>query len=178
MSRIGLKPINIPGGVDVRIENNSVTAKGPNGELSQNFSADMIIEMAENQIMVKRPTDQPIHRSLHGLTRSLIDNMVVGVSRGFQKTLEIVGVGYRAQKKGNGLEIALGFSHPVIIDEIKGIEFDVPIPTKIIIKGADKQQVGEVAAKIRSLRKPEPYKGKGIKYENEHIRRKVGKTAK
>ncbi|MDP1808123.1 MAG: 50S ribosomal protein L6 [Actinomycetota bacterium] len=178
MSRIGRKPIDIPAGVDVVIEGKKVTAKGPNGELSGVFADVLGIERVDNEILVTRPTDEPVHRSLHGLTRSLINNMVVGVSTGFNKTLEIVGVGYRAAKKGEGIEIAAGYSHPVIIDPIKGINFEVPIPTRIVVSGADKQMVGEVAAKIRAVRKPEPYKGKGIKYQDEKIRRKVGKTAK
>lgn len=178
MSRIGRKPIDIPAGVDVVIEGKKVTAKGPNGELSSVFSDEMGIERVENEIHVTRPSDEPVHRSLHGLTRSLINNMVVGVNTGFSKTLEIVGVGYRAAPKGEGLEILAGYSHPVAIDPIKGIKFEVPIPTRIIVSGADKQMVGEVAANIRAVRKPEPYKGKGIKYQDEKIRRKVGKTAK
>jgi large subunit ribosomal protein L6 len=178
MSRIGNKPITIPAGVDVEIYGKKVTAKGPKGKLSGKFVDIIGIERADNEIHVTRPTDEPIHRSLHGLTRSLINNMVVGVSTGFSKTLEIVGVGYKAAKKGDGLEIAAGYSHPVIVDPIDGIDFEVPIPTRIIVSGADKQMVGEVAARIRSIRKPEPYKGKGIKYQDEKIRRKVGKTAK
>lgn len=178
MSRIGLKPVDIPAGVEVKIEKNSVTAKGPKGELSALFQEKLIIERVEDQVLVKRVSDEPFYRALHGLTRSLINNMVIGVSQGFEKTLEIVGVGYKAQLKGKNLEVLAGYSHPVIVKAVEGIEFEVPIPTKIIVKGADKQQVGEVAANIRSIRKPEPYKGKGIKYEGEHIRRKVGKTAK
>jgi len=178
MSRIGRKPIVIPAGVDVQIDGKQVTAKGPNGELRGVFADVIGIERVDNEILVTRPTDEPVHRSLHGLTRSLINNMVLGVSTGFNKTLEIVGVGYRAVKKGEGLEIAAGYSHPVMIDAVEGINFEVPIPTRIVVSGADKQMVGEVAAKIRSVRKPEPYKGKGIKYQGEKIRRKVGKTAK
>ncbi len=178
MSRVGLKPVDIPSGVEVKIEKNSVITKGPKGELSQEFQEEMMIERVEDQILVKRPSDEPFYRALHGLTRSLINNMVVGVHQGFEKTLEIVGVGYRAQMKGKNLEVQAGYSHPVVVEAITGIEFEVPIPTKIVIRGADKQQVGEVAANIRSIRRPEPYKGKGIKYEGEHVRRKVGKTAK
>ena len=178
MSRIGLKPVDIPTGVEVKIENNSVTAKGPKGELSQEFREEIIIERVDDQILVKRPSDEPFYKALHGLTRSLINNMVIGVSKGFEKKLEIVGVGYKAQIKGKSLEVLAGFSHPVVVKAVEGIEFDVPIPTKIVVRGADKQKVGEVAANIRSIRKPEPYKGKGIKYEGEHVRRKVGKTAK
>ena len=177
MSRIGKKPVDIPAGVDVQIDGDRVTAKGPKGELSATFSRAIAIERVDNQVIVTRPSDEPVHRSLHGLTRSLINNMVVGVSAGFTKTLEIVGVGYRAAKKGEGIEIAAGFSHPVTVSPIKGIDFDVPIPTRIIVSGADKQLVGEIAANIRKIRPPEPYKGKGIKYQDERIRRKVGKTA-
>lgn len=179
MSRIGKKPIDIPAGVEVNIEpNNRVTVKGAKGELESVFSTEMLIERENDVITVKRPSDEPIHRSLHGLTRTLIANMVIGVSSGFEKTLEIVGVGYRASLKGENLEVLAGYSHPVVIDKIPGIEFDVPIPTRVVIRGANKQLVGEVAANIRAIRKPEPYKGKGIKYQNEVIRRKVGKTAK
>ncbi len=178
MSRIGKKPIDIPSGVDVKIDGSLVAVKGPKGELSQSLPAEMTITKDENKVLVSRPSDSPKHRSLHGLTRSLVNNMVAGVSQGYEKTLEIVGVGYRATKKGQGLEVAAGYSHLIIVDAIPGIEFDVPIPTKILIKGIDKQLVGETAARIRGIRPPEPYKGKGIKYEGEHIRRKVGKTAK
>lgn len=178
MSRIGRKPVDIPAGVEVNIEGNRVSVKGPKGELSNTFSTEMIIERNDNQIIVKRPSDAPVHRSLHGLTRTLIANMITGVSTGFEKTMEIVGVGYRASLKGDKLEILAGYSHPIVIDKIPGIQFDVPIPTKIVVRGADKQMVGEVAANIRAIRKPEPYKGKGIKYQDEYIRRKVGKTAK
>ncbi len=178
MSRVGKKPIDIPVGVEVQITGQEVSVKGPKGVLSSEFTSDMQIEKAENQIVVKRPSDEPMHRSLHGLTRTMINNMVLGVSEGFTRTLEIVGVGYKATKKGEGLEIAVGYSNPITVDPVKGITLEAPIPTRIKISGADKQKVGEVAAQIRSLRPPEPYKGKGIKYENERIRRKVGKTAK
>jgi large subunit ribosomal protein L6 len=178
MSRIGRKPIDIPAGVEVEIDGSRVAAKGPKGELSATFVPEIGITREDNQLVITRPSDQPSHRALHGLTRALINNMVTGVNTGFQKTLEIVGVGYRATQKGEGLEIAAGYSHPVTIDAVKGIKFEVPIPTRIIISGIDKQAVGEVAAKIRAIRPPEPYKGKGIKYAGEHIRRKVGKTAK
>jgi large subunit ribosomal protein L6 len=178
MSRIGRKPIDIPAGVEVEIDGSRVAAKGPKGELSATFVPEIGITREDNQLVITRPSDQPSHRALHGLTRALINNMVTGVNTGFQKTLEIVGVGYRATQKGEGLEIAAGYSHPVTIDAVKGIQFEVPIPTRIIISGIDKQAVGEVAAKIRAIRPPEPYKGKGIKYAGEHIRRKVGKTAK
>jgi large subunit ribosomal protein L6 len=178
MSRIGKQPIDIPSGVEIKLTGNELTVKGPKGELVQSLPAEMTLTHEENQILVARPSDSPQHRSLHGLTRTLANNMVIGVSQGYQKTLEIVGVGYRATAKGQGLDIAAGFSHPVVIDPIPGIEFEVPIPTRIVIRGIDKQLVGETAARIRRLRPPEPYKGKGIKYEGEHIRRKVGKTAK
>ena len=178
MSRIGKKPIDIPSGVDVKINGSEVAVKGPKGALIQTLPVEMSITREDNKVLVSRPSDSPTHRSLHGLTRSLINNMVAGVSQGYEKTLEIVGVGYRATKKGQGLEVAAGFSHPVVVDAIPGIEFDVPIPTKIVIKGIDKQLVGETAARVRGIRPPEPYKGKGIKYEGEYIRRKVGKTAK
>ncbi len=178
MSRIGRMPIEIPAGVEVVIDGHKITAKGPKGELSGDFSKEMRIERVDDTIVVTRPSDEPAHRSLHGLTRSLINNMVVGVSAGFTKTLEIVGVGYRAAMKGASVEIAAGFSHPVVVDPVAGISFEVPIPTRIVISGADKQVVGEVAANIRKIRPPEPYKGKGIKYQGEYIRRKVGKTAK
>jgi large subunit ribosomal protein L6 len=178
MSRIGKKPIDIPTGVDVSINGSDVAVKGPKGELKQSLSPEMKITQEASQVLVARPSDSPIHRSLHGLTRSLINNMVAGVSQGYEKTLEIVGVGYKATKKGQGLEVAAGYSHLVTVEAISGIEFDVPIPTKIVIKGIDKQLVGETAARIRGIRPPEPYKGKGIKYQGEHIRRKVGKTAK
>lgn len=178
MSRIGRKPIDIPAGVEVTISENTVTAKGPKGQLERTLPAAMIIERSGDQITVQRPNDEPFHRSLHGLTRTLIDNMLIGVNLGFEKTLEIVGVGYRASIKGEGLEILAGYSHPVLVDKIDGIQFEVPIPTRIVVRGANKEKVGEVAANIRAIRKPEPYKGKGIKYQGEHIRRKVGKTAK
>ena len=178
MSRIGKKPIDIPAGVEVKINGNAVVVKGPKGELSQSMPEAMKISHEDSQIIVSRPGDSPTERSLHGLTRSLVNNMVAGVSQGFEKTLEIVGVGYKAVPKGRGLEMAAGFSHPVLIDAVSGIDFEVPIPTKIIIRGIDKQLVGETAAQIRRIRPPEPYKGKGIRYAGEHVRRKAGKTAK
>lgn len=178
MSRIGKKPIEIPAGVEVKINGNAVVVKGPKGELSQSMPEAMKISHVDSQIIVSRPGDSPTERSLHGLTRSLVNNMVAGVSQGYEKTLEIVGVGYKAVPKGQGLEIAAGFSHPVFIDPVSGIDFEVPIPTKIIIRGIDKQLVGETAAQIRRIRPPEPYKGKGIRYAGEHVRRKAGKTAK
>ncbi len=178
MSRIGKQPVVIPAGVEVKIEGSSVMVKGPKGELNSDFSPAMKIAQEEGAIVVTRPSDTPEHRSLHGLTRSLIYNIIAGVSFGFEKALDIVGVGYKAIPTGKGLAISAGLSHPVIIDPMSGIDFEVPIPTKIIIRGIDKQLVGEVAARIRSIRAPEPYKGKGIKYSDEHVRRKVGKTAK
>jgi large subunit ribosomal protein L6 len=178
MSRIGRRPITIPSGVDVTVDGSRVTVTGPRGTLEQSFHADMRIMMEDGTLRVERPSDERLHRSLHGLTRSLIANMVEGVTNGFEKRLEIVGVGYRATMKGSGLELALGFSHPVSIPAPAGIEFEVPGPTRITIRGIDKQQVGEVAADIRKIRKPEPYKGKGIRYEGEYVRKKAGKAAK
>ncbi|MGB4593793.1 MAG: 50S ribosomal protein L6 [Coriobacteriia bacterium] len=178
MSRIGKQPIPVPAGVEVTINGTEVTVKGPKGTLSSVFDRDMIIELQDGVIEVRRPSDERNHRSLHGLTRTLIANMVTGVSQGFQKDLEIVGVGYRATLKGEDLDMALGFSHPVLIKPEAGITFEVPAPTKISVKGIDKQRVGEVAAQIRKLRPPEPYKGKGVRYAGEHVRRKLGKAAK
>lgn len=178
MSRIGLKPIEIPSGVTVTKEGNTVTVKGPKGELSRTLHEDMIIEIKENEITVSRPSEQKEHRSLHGTTRSLIDNMVQGVTNGFERSLELVGVGYRANKQGNKLVLNVGYSHPVEFDPEKGIEIDVPSNTKVIVKGIDKERVGELAANIRAVRPPEPYKGKGIRYEGEYVRRKEGKTGK
>ena len=177
MSRIGKLPIDIPDGVDVQIELGRVRVKGPKGELSQVVSRDLDFEREDSRLVVKRPTDRKDHRALHGLTRTLVYNMVVGVTEGYEKRLEIQGVGYRAQLKGSNLELALGYSHPVRIDAPAGIEFEVPIPTQIVVRGIDKQAVGEIAAQIRKARPPEPYKGKGIRYEGEHVRRKVGKRA-
>ena len=177
MSRIGRMPITVPAGVEVKIgEGNVITAKGPKGELTRTMHPDMIIEQDGAVILVKRPDDEPEHRALHGLTRTLIHNMVEGVEKGFSKELEVNGVGYRAEKKGNQLVMRLGFSHEVFVDEIPGITIEVPAPNKIIIRGIDKQVVGQFAAEVRSKRPPEPYKGKGIKYTTEVIRRKVGKT--
>ena len=176
MSRIGKKPVVIPAGVTVNVaEGNVVTVKGPKGELTNTFNADMIINVEGNVLTVSRPTDEANHRALHGLTRTLIANMVEGVEKGFAKELEVNGVGYRAEKKGNQLVMRLGFSHEVFVDEIPGINIEVS-GNKIIIKGIDKQVVGQFAAEVRSKRPPEPYKGKGIKYTTEVIRRKVGKT--
>jgi large subunit ribosomal protein L6 len=177
MSRIGRQPIPVPAGVTVSIEPEIVRVNGPRGELSERVNRDMKIEQADDRIVVTRPTDRGEHRALHGLTRTLIANMVQGVTAGFEKRLEIQGVGYRAQLRGRDLELALGYSHPVSIKAPDGIEFEVPQPTRITVKGASKQQVGEIAALIRKQRKPEPYKGKGIRYEGEYVARKVGKRA-
>jgi large subunit ribosomal protein L6 len=177
MSRIGRQPISVPSGVTVAIEPERVTVNGPRGELSERVNRDIMVEHVEDQLLVKRPTDRGEHRALHGLTRTLIANMVQGVTDGFEKRLEIQGVGYRAQLRGRDLELALGYSHPVQVKAPEGIEFEVPQPTRIVVKGASKQQVGETAAIIRKQRKPEPYKGKGIRYEGEYVARKVGKRA-
>ena len=179
MSRIGLKEIQIPKGVEIKInEDNLVEVKGPKGNLSQSIDKDMIIKIEDNILTVNRPSESKRHRSMHGLSRTLIDNMLIGVTEGYSKTLEIVGTGYRAAKQGNKLVLTLGYSHPLELEDPKGIEVEVPNQNKIIVSGADKQQVGNYAANIRDYRKPEPYKGKGVKYENERIRRKVGKTGK
>ena len=178
MSRIGKKPITVPAGVEVKINGSEVTVKGPKGELKNTFNADMAIAMEGNEIIVTRPSDDKEHRSLHGLTRTLIANMVEGVANGYSKTLEVNGVGYRVQKQGKNLVMNLGFSHQVIVEEVPGITIEVPGPNQIVISGADKQQVGQFAAEVREKRPPEPYKGKGIKYADEHIRRKEGKAAK
>src|SRR5947209_5837215 len=177
MSRIGRQPIAVPAGVTISIEPERVTVNGPRGELSERIPRDIEVEQTDSEIRVTRPTDRGEHRALHGLTRSLIANMVQGVTGGFEKRLEIQGVGYRAQLKGRDLELALGYSHPVSIKAPEGIDFEVPQPTRIVVKGASKQQVGEIAAIIRKQRKPEPYKGKGIRYEGEYVARKVGKRA-
>ena len=179
MSRIGRMPIAIPAGVAVDIaENNNVTIKGPKGELSRALPTEMSITVENNEIIVKRPNDLKKNKALHGLTRALLNNMVIGVTQGFSKTLLITGVGYRAAKQGNKLVLTLGYSHPIEMEEPEGIEIEVPEQTKIIVKGISKEKVGQCAAEIRSFRAPEPYKGKGIRYEDEHIRRKVGKTGK
>lgn len=178
MSRIGKLPINIPEGVQVTINGQMVEVKGPNATLSLDVQEPIVVEQVENEIIVKRPTDVKRNRALHGLYRSLIQNMVIGVTQGYEKVLEIHGVGYRAQKQGNKLNLQLGFSHPVVMDDPEGITVETPTQTEIVIKGADKQLVGNYAAKIRSLRKPEPYKGKGIRYRGEHVRRKEGKAGK
>jgi large subunit ribosomal protein L6 len=177
MSRIGKLPIVIPEGVDVQLEAGVVHVKGPRGELTQRVSPALLIEREDSTLLVKRPTDRKEHRELHGLTRTLIYNMVVGVTDGFQKQLELQGVGYRAQLRGNALELALGYSHPVKVEAPEGIEFEVPQPTQVIVRGIDKQAVGEIAARIRKSRPPEPYKGKGIRYAGEHVSRKIGKRA-
>ncbi|MEE1245029.1 MAG: 50S ribosomal protein L6 [Acutalibacteraceae bacterium] len=178
MSRIGKKPIAIPAGVDVKINGSEVTVKGPKGELKNTFNADIGIAMENNEVIVTRPSDDKEHRALHGLTRTLIANMVEGVSNGYKKELEVNGVGYRAQKQGKNLVMNLGYSHQVIMPEVDGITIEVPNNNSIIISGADKQKVGQFAAEVREKRPPEPYKGKGIKYVDEHIRRKEGKAAK
>ncbi|SHG11806.1 50S ribosomal protein L6 [Ornithinibacillus halophilus] len=178
MSRIGLKPIEIPSGVEVKLNGNTVTVKGPKGELSRELHSEMKIVVEDNVVTVERPSDNKEHRSLHGTTRSLIFNMVEGVSKGYEKQLEIIGVGYRAQKQGNKVVINAGYSHPVEIDPIDGIEIDIPKNTSVIVKGIDKEKVGAIAANIRAIRPPEPYKGKGIRYVDEYVRRKEGKTAK
>ncbi|MDR2513976.1 MAG: 50S ribosomal protein L6 [Christensenellaceae bacterium] len=179
MSRIGRLPVAIPAGVTVNVsENNLVSVKGPMGQLSQQIHPDMIIQLEGNVLTVSRPSEQKNHKSLHGLSRTLINNMVVGVTSGFTRTLDIVGVGYRAQVQGKNLLINIGYSHPVEMPPADGISFECPSPTRIVVKGIDKQLVGAVAANVRSVRKPEPYLGKGIKYDDEVIRRKEGKTGK
>src|ERR1700709_2296726 len=177
MSRIGKKPISVPTGVTVSIEPSLVRVNGPQGELTERIPRDSTVAQEGEQIIVKRPTDRGEHRALHGLTRSLVANMVEGVTTGYTKTLEIQGVGYRALLKGRDLELALGYSHPVPVKAPDGIEFEVPQPTRVIVKGNSKQQVGEIAALIRKQRPPEPYKGKGIRYQGEYVVRKVGKRA-
>ena len=177
MSRIGRKPIEIPEGVEVDVQPGSVKVKGPKGELDQAVNREMKVVLDDGTVKVERPTDRGEHRALHGLTRSLIANMVEGVTDGFERRLEIQGVGYRAQLKGKNLEMALGFSHPVSIDAPAGIDFEVPQPTEIVVRGIDKQLVGETAARIRKSRPPEPYKGKGVRYAGEYVARKVGKRA-
>ncbi|CAM4213319.1 50S ribosomal protein L6 [Lederbergia lenta] len=178
MSRIGKKPIEIPAGVTVTLNDQTVTVKGPKGELTNTFNPDMAINIEDNIITVTRPSDAKEHRSIHGTTRSLIANMVDGVSKGFEKTLELVGVGYRAQKQGNKLVLNVGYSHPVEFDPDEGVEVEVPVNTKVIVKGYNKEKVGALASNIRAVRPPEPYKGKGIRYEGEIVRRKEGKTGK
>lgn len=176
MSRIGRMPIEIPSGVDVNIEGNAVSVKGPKGQLMRAFHSDISIGIEENKIIVTRPSDNKKHRELHGLTRALLNNMVHGVTKGFEKKLELVGVGYKAAKQGNKLVLNVGYSHPVEMDPGQDLSIEVPAPTKITVTGIDKQKVGAFAANIRAVREPEPYKGKGIKYEGEKIRRKAGKA--
>ena len=179
MSRIGKAPITVPSGVEVQIQGRQVAVKGPKGELDIEVPGDITVRQDGDEILVERSDDERRNRALHGLTRSLVNNMVLGVSEGFSKELQIVGVGYRAAAKGsNALELQLGFSHPVNVEAPAGISFDVPEPTRIIVSGIDKQVVGQVAADIRSYRKPEPYKGKGVRYLGEHVARKAGKAAK
>jgi large subunit ribosomal protein L6 len=178
MSRIGKQPIEIPSGVEVDAANEVVTVKGPRGQLVQRVHPEMRILQQDGAVRVERPNDEGFYRGLHGLTRTLIANMVEGVTKGFEKRLAIVGVGYRAQLRGKDLELAVGYSHPVPVRCPDGIEFEVPTPTSIVIRGNDKQAVGEIAARIRKVRKPEPYKGKGIRYEDEYVRKKAGKAAK
>ncbi|CAM3851876.1 50S ribosomal protein L6 [Bacillus sp. ISL-47] len=178
MSRIGKKPIEIPSGVTVTLDKNTVTVKGPKGELSRSFNPDIEIKVEENVINVSRPSEAKEHRALHGTTRALLANMVEGVSKGFERGLELIGVGYRAQKQGKKLVLNVGYSHPVEIEPEEGLEVEVPSNTKIIVKGTNKERVGALAANIREVRPPEPYKGKGIRYEGEYVRRKEGKTGK
>ena len=178
MSRIGRKPINIPAGVEVKIDGSCVTVKGPKGTLSQTFQPSMNIAVEGAEIVVTRPNDEKQNRALHGLTRTLINNMVIGVTEGFKKELDVNGVGYRVQKQGKNLVMNLGFSHQVVVSETEDIKIEVPAPNKIIILGADKQKVGQFAAEVREKRPPEPYKGKGIKYVDEVVRRKEGETGK
>ena len=177
MSRIGRKPIVIPGGVTVTVDGSTVKVKGPKGELSRTFEPSMKVRVENNEVLVERPNDDKRERALHGLTRALIANMVTGVTDGFKKTLEIVGVGYRAEKKGKNLVVSVGYSHPVNYPEPDGITLTTPAPTTIVVEGVDKQKVGQVAAELREFRPPEPYKGKGIRYQGEQVRRKAGKTA-
>jgi large subunit ribosomal protein L6 len=179
MSRIGRQPIELPSGVDVAVgQDNVVTVNGPRGSLTRSMHANMRILIEDGTARVERPDDEGFNRGLHGLTRSLLANMVVGVTQGFEKRLAIVGVGYRAAMKGKDLEVQVGYSHPVLVPSPEGIEFEVPTPTQIVVRGNDKQLVGEIAANIRKIRKPEPYKGKGIRYEGEYVRKKAGKAAK
>ena len=178
MSRIGRKPVEIPAGVEVKTDGHTVTVKGPKGSLTETFNSRMTVKVEGSEILVTRPTDNKDDRALHGLTRTLVHNMVIGVTEGYKKELEVNGVGYRAQKQGKNLVMNLGFSHQVIVPEVDGITIDVPNPNLVVISGPDKQQVGQFAAEVREKRPPEPYKGKGIKYAYEHIRRKEGKAGK
>ena len=178
MSRIGKAPIAVPNGVEVTINGRNVTVKGPKGTLSRDIPGEIIVRKEDATVLVERPNDERQNRALHGLSRTLVNNMVVGVTDGFAKELEIVGVGYRAEAQGQNLRLALGFSHPVIVPAPEGITFEIPAQTRVIVKGIDKELVGQVAANIRSIRKPEPYKGKGVRYLGERILRKAGKTGK
>ncbi|MGO4890132.1 50S ribosomal protein L6 [Anaerobacillus sp. MEB173] len=178
MSRIGKKPIEIPSGVTVTLDNNNITVKGPKGELTRELHPEIAVKIEENIITVERPSDQKLHRALHGTTRSVVSNMVEGVTKGYEKALELIGVGYRATKSGQKLVLNVGYSHPVEIVPEQGIEIEVPSNTKVIVKGIDKERVGAIASNIRAVRLPEPYKGKGIRYEGEYVRRKEGKTGK
>ena len=178
MSRIGRLPITVPSGVDVTIDGRTVTVKGPKGSLTRELHPDMTVAREDDRLVVTRPTEQKTHKQLHGLTRTLVNNMVVGVTDGYRKGLEIVGVGYRAQKTGEKLILALGYSHPVEIDPPAGISFELETPTRLAVVGIDKELVGQMAAKIRATRKPEPYKGKGVRYAGEKVRRKAGKAGK
>jgi large subunit ribosomal protein L6 len=178
MSRVGKNPIPVPSGVEVQIQGNHVSVKGPKGELSRELNREMRIEQKDGEILVSRPSDQPRHRAMHGLTRSLVANMVTGVTAGFSKTLELQGVGYRAQMQGNELVLAIGYSHPVNVPPPPGVEFEVEGTSKIIVKGINREHVGQAAADVRKIRPPEPYKGKGIRYSGEYVRRKAGKAGK
>ncbi|NPV71788.1 MAG: 50S ribosomal protein L6 [Firmicutes bacterium] len=178
MSRLGRLPVAIPAGVQISVDGNVVKVKGPKGELSRQLHESMKVTVNDGSILVERPSDEKIHKSLHGLTRALISNMITGVTKGYDKSLELVGVGYRASKSGKKIVITVGFSHPVEIDPPEGIEFDVPNPTLIVVRGRDKEAVGQMAASIRDVRPPEPYQGKGIRYAGEKVRRKAGKAGK
>ncbi len=177
MSRIGKQPVPLPKGVEVKVDGSVVTVKGPKGQLNQRLPAEISVAVEDEQVVVTRPSDQSKHRALHGLSRTLVANMVEGVTQGYKKTLEIVGVGYRAEKQGKGLRLQLGFSHPIQYDAPDGVSLEAPQPTVVVVEGIDKQKVGQVAAEIRGFRPPEPYKGKGVRYQGEHVRRKAGKTA-
>ena len=177
MSRIGRRPVPLPAGVTVHIEGLKVTVKGPKGELSRTIHAELSVAVEDGTVVVRRPSDESRHKALHGLTRTLVANMVEGVTKGFEKRLELQGVGYRAALQGADLRLDVGYSHPVVLKARQGISFEVPTPTEIVVKGVDKQQVGQTAAEIRKVRPPEPYKGKGIRYTGEYVRRKVGKRA-
>ncbi len=178
MSRIGKKPIDVPEKVQIEVVNNRITVKGPRGQLTMEIPRAMLVEQAEGRLTVKRPSDSPEHRALHGLTRTLIQNMIIGVTEGFSRALELVGVGYRANLQGKNLVLNVGLSHPVVFEPEENMEIEVPAPNKIIVKGIDKQRVGNFAAVIRKVYPPEPYKGKGIRYAGEQVRHKVGKTGK